>query len=160
MNIATVMEIAKRYVGEKASGSTNLCYADAVRCNDAGMPYHAAIHAMRSLAHSVGILHADYSEAWKHCGQKGEPRLPGYLWDFEGVDATKYVPQAERGLSIATMIKLWFIRTKLADWNRLTARAVTVQGFGDYWIYVLPANDALELVRIADESGHRITLMN
>jgi len=80
MNLPLVMEIAKRNLNSNASA--NLCFADAERVLARGYPVHAAIHAMKSLSHSVGILHADYAEAWKACGQADSPRLPGFLWNW------------------------------------------------------------------------------
>lgn len=76
MNLPRVMEIAEKHLSD---ASSRLCFRDAQRLQNAKQDLHACICALKSLAYSVGILHADYSTAWRAAGEAGEPMMPGFL---------------------------------------------------------------------------------
>ena len=60
IGVAYVMAQAARHsVGSSAA----LCLEDAEACYTAGDMKHAYQRALRSLSHSVGIFHPDYTEA-------------------------------------------------------------------------------------------------
>jgi hypothetical protein len=68
MNALIKTQIAVAYVMAKAAihannGSARLCVSDAQECYDKGDLEHAYRRALASMAHSVGIGHADYLEA-------------------------------------------------------------------------------------------------
>jgi hypothetical protein len=59
-----MIELAKRHIGEgEAVESAKLCLCDAVVCWKTGAYESAKRHALKSLAYSVGIFHADYQKA-------------------------------------------------------------------------------------------------
>lgn len=72
MNLAAILKIAKDNLSNESS---RLCFDNAVRLAHAGEVRLAMHAAMRSLAHSVGILHANYVFAWRATGLVGSPRL-------------------------------------------------------------------------------------
>lgn len=57
--------LARKHVGNGAAmeSSARLCLADAVALQDAGNLTDAKARAVKSLAYSVGIFHADYKRA-------------------------------------------------------------------------------------------------
>ena len=66
MTLNTLLILARKHLGTSAmDSSARLCLTDAIRLMDRDEPnYDAARHrALRSLASSVGILHADYQRA-------------------------------------------------------------------------------------------------
>ena len=67
MNTAAVIVLARKHVGNGAAmeSSARLCLADAVRLSDEGDLSNAKARALKSLAYSVGIAHADYIKAAK-----------------------------------------------------------------------------------------------
>ena len=68
-----VLALARKHLGENSSARA--CMASAVTAQNDGDLDLAARWALRSLAHSVGILHADYTSAFKAAGITGEVRL-------------------------------------------------------------------------------------
>jgi hypothetical protein len=75
MNLPAIIEIAERNVnkGEMRTSAAS-CLADAKRFANR-CEVTAARRALRSIAYSVGILHADYAEAFKLSGFPGKIRL-------------------------------------------------------------------------------------
>lgn len=67
MNVSQVIILARRHIGNGAAmdSSARLCLEDAVSLADAGELDAAKVRALKSLAYSVGILHADYKRAAK-----------------------------------------------------------------------------------------------
>ena len=67
MDANTVITLARKHVGNGATmeSSARLCLEDAVALKDAGKLDDAKRRALKSLAYSVGILHADYARAAK-----------------------------------------------------------------------------------------------
>lgn len=64
MNTDTLINLARRHaVEDKTGGSARFCLAEAVEQHAAGNYSGARRWAMKSLAHSVGVLHADYQKA-------------------------------------------------------------------------------------------------
>jgi hypothetical protein len=70
-----VLNIARQHLGNNSSARA--CMTDAIKAKDAGNLDMAARWALRSIAHSVGILHPDYSKAFRASGVQGEVRLVG-----------------------------------------------------------------------------------
>lgn len=68
-----VLTLARQHLG--TNSSARACMADAVKAHDSGDLNLAARWALRSLAHSVGILHPDYMRAFHASGVGGEVRL-------------------------------------------------------------------------------------
>lgn len=62
-----VIVLARKHVGNGAAmeSSARLCLADAVKLYDDGKHDDAKVRALKSLAYSVGIMHADYKRAAK-----------------------------------------------------------------------------------------------
>lgn len=67
MNANQVIILARKHVGNGAAmeSSARLCLTDAVALYDDGKHDDAKARALKSLAYSVGILHADYQRAAK-----------------------------------------------------------------------------------------------
>jgi hypothetical protein len=65
MNYREVVNLARKHVGNGAEmeSSARLCLSDAVECCNKGAFESAKRHAIKSLAYSVGIFHADYKRA-------------------------------------------------------------------------------------------------
>jgi len=65
MNADKVIILARKHVGNGAAmeSSARLCLSDAVALYDAGKLDDAKVRALKSLAYSVGINHADYRRA-------------------------------------------------------------------------------------------------
>lgn len=77
---AKVFALARKHLGNGSAydSSARSCMADAMRLSAyADTEHHdrAMICAMRSLAYSIGILHADYAKAFHASGIGGEVRL-------------------------------------------------------------------------------------
>ena len=62
-NTTETINLARRNLGGAMESSARLCLADAVALRDAGDLLAAKARALRSLAYSVGIMHADYRRA-------------------------------------------------------------------------------------------------
>jgi hypothetical protein len=76
MNLAAILELARKHIGKgEMVSSAQSCLADAEAWVKKENNYLAAYSGLRSLAYSVGILHADYVAAFKVSGYAGEPRL-------------------------------------------------------------------------------------
>ena len=62
MNTRGAINLARKHVGNGATmeSSARSCLADANRQYEAGDYVSAGVWALRSLAYSVGVLHADY----------------------------------------------------------------------------------------------------
>lgn len=71
-----VFALARKHLGNGSAydSSARLCMADAMRLETDDLP-RAMVCAMRSLAYSVGILHADYAKAFHASGIGGDVRL-------------------------------------------------------------------------------------
>ena len=85
MKTTTPLDLARKHVGNGAAmeSSARLCLADAVRHNDSGNLKQAEQHALKSLAYSVGLFHADYAKAWRMVHGSEFPcgsRLPWISW--------------------------------------------------------------------------------
>lgn len=66
MNSSEVLALARKHLGSGSmESSARLCLADAVSLMDKGDLKYAKLRALKSLAYSVGILHADYQRAAK-----------------------------------------------------------------------------------------------
>jgi hypothetical protein len=67
MTLDQILAAARKHVGNGAAmeSSARLCLADAVSLKDQGDFKHAKERAVKSLAYSVGIFHADYQKAAK-----------------------------------------------------------------------------------------------
>lgn len=67
MTTNQVIILARKHVHNPVAmrSSAELCLADAVRLQDEGNLNAAKARALKSLAYSVGILHADYRRACK-----------------------------------------------------------------------------------------------
>lgn len=61
-NTAALLALARKHLN---GSSARACMADAVAAQDKGDLALAERWALRSLAHSVGILHADYARAFR-----------------------------------------------------------------------------------------------
>lgn len=59
------IELARKHLNNGAvmGSSAKLCLMDALKCWDKGKYSNAHAHAVKSLAYSVGIFHADYKSA-------------------------------------------------------------------------------------------------
>ncbi len=66
MTTANVIELARKHVGTgNMVDSARVCLSDAVEMSNRGNLELAKVRAVKSLAYSVGILHADYQRAVK-----------------------------------------------------------------------------------------------
>lgn len=65
MNTDKVIILARKHVGNGAAmeSSARLCLADAVSLQAEGQLDYAKARAIKSLAYSVGVFHADYKRA-------------------------------------------------------------------------------------------------
>jgi hypothetical protein len=65
MNSQTAINLARKHVGNGAAmeSSARLCLSDAVELHDKGEFNYAKTRAVKSLAYSVGVFHADYQKA-------------------------------------------------------------------------------------------------
>lgn len=76
MNIDKLFALVRSHLGTgEMESSARSCFADAIRLRDEGDYDRAIKTALKSLAYSVGILHADYAKAWRYSGLSGEARL-------------------------------------------------------------------------------------
>lgn len=60
-----VFSIARKHLGTNQNGSDRHCMLQAIQCLDCGMLDYANRWALKSLAHSIGILSSDYARAWR-----------------------------------------------------------------------------------------------
>lgn len=65
MNTDKVIILARKHLGGTMESSARLCLSDAIELVNAGDLAGAKVRALKSLAYSVGILHADYIKAAK-----------------------------------------------------------------------------------------------
>jgi len=72
---AKVFALARKHLPLDKTANARSCMADAMRLWEEGSAERARVCALRSLAYSVGILHADYTRAFNASGINGEPRL-------------------------------------------------------------------------------------
>src|SRR5438046_6604374 len=63
MSVDQIIILARKHLG--SNSSARLCMADAVKLYDEGRLDDAKQRALRSLQHSIGILHKDYQRAAK-----------------------------------------------------------------------------------------------
>lgn len=65
MKAEQIITLARKHVGNGAAmeSSARLCLADAVKLYDEGEYCYAYDRALKSLAYSVGVFHADYRKA-------------------------------------------------------------------------------------------------
>ena len=84
-----IIQLARNHVGNGAAmeSSARLCLADAIKHSDNGQWHRANVHALKSLAYSVGIVHADYCKAWHAITGDDETRLPGWREFSDAIDA-------------------------------------------------------------------------
>ena len=68
-----VLMLARKHLGQNSSARS--CMADAINALNTGDLDLATRWALRSLAHSVGIFHADYVTAFNASGLNGGSRL-------------------------------------------------------------------------------------
>jgi hypothetical protein len=80
-NLSLIQSLARKHLGKgEMDSSARPCLADSIKSSakvemsDEDWQL-AAKWAIRSLAYSVGILHADYKRAFKAAGIEGEVRL-------------------------------------------------------------------------------------
>jgi hypothetical protein len=65
MNLDSILILARKHLGKgQMDSSARSCLADAIRLNDEGNYDGAKRNALRSIAYSVGICHADYVRAF------------------------------------------------------------------------------------------------
>jgi len=68
MNTDQVLALARKHLGKcSMESSARLCLQDAVKLKDDGELRLARERAMRSIAYSVGVFHADFKKAYKAC---------------------------------------------------------------------------------------------
>jgi hypothetical protein len=74
----TPLIIARKHVANPMpmQSSARLCLADAVRHADAGNLRQSELHALKSLAYSIGYFHADYVKAWRQVFGDAPVRFP------------------------------------------------------------------------------------
>lgn len=77
MNLPKILSLARKHVGNggAVASSARLCLTDAESAQTRGDLDAAKRWALKSIAYSVGILHADYRTAWEAAGMTGEPSL-------------------------------------------------------------------------------------
>lgn len=64
MNTHQIIIIARKHIGTGVmDSSARLCLADAIALYDAGDLASAKARALKSIAYSVGMFHADYRRA-------------------------------------------------------------------------------------------------
>ena len=80
-NVETVFSLARKHLTNNTSARA--CMEESIQAKNTGDIDKAVILALRSLAHSVGILHCDYQKAFIHSGIKGEIRLVSLTWTKE-----------------------------------------------------------------------------
>lgn len=74
-NLDKVLVLARKNLGGTMESSARACLSDAISAMNGGNHDMALRYALRSIAYSVGILHADYAKAFKASGFAGEARL-------------------------------------------------------------------------------------
>ena len=68
MNAHQTIILARKHLGTGVmDSSARLCLTDALRLHEEGHLTRAKERALKSIAYSVGILHADYKNALKPC---------------------------------------------------------------------------------------------
>jgi hypothetical protein len=75
---AKVFALARKHLPSDKTANARSCMADAMRLSswaDADKQDRAILCALRSLAYSIGILHADYARAFNAAGITGPVRL-------------------------------------------------------------------------------------
>jgi hypothetical protein len=84
-----IIQLARNHVGNGAAmeSSARLCLADAIKHSDEGNYHRANLHAIKSLAYSVGILHPDYRKAWSTVRGTEDCRLPSALDFIEAIES-------------------------------------------------------------------------
>lgn len=63
MTTQKTITLARKHLGGEMESSARLCLADAIALADAGNDAAAKARALKSLAYSVGMNHADYVRA-------------------------------------------------------------------------------------------------
>ena len=73
-----LIQLARKHVGNGAGmeSSARLCLEDAVRHYDDGNLNQANLHALKSMAYSVGLFAGDYRKAWRHVFGDAPVRFP------------------------------------------------------------------------------------
>lgn len=87
------LDLARKHVGNGSpmGSSARVCLADAVRHHDAGNLKQADLHALRSLAYSIGTMGGDYRKAWRHVFGEAPVRLPMAVDFMDARDADEAV---------------------------------------------------------------------
>lgn len=88
-----LLQLARKHVGNGAAmeSSARLCLADAVRHHDEGNLKQAELHALRSMAYSIGTMGGDYRKAWKHVFGDAPVRLPKAVDFLDALEADESV---------------------------------------------------------------------
>jgi hypothetical protein len=89
-----IIQVARKHVGNGASmeSSARLCLADAIRHHDDGNWHRADMHAIKSLAYSVGTMHSDYRKAWAKIRGDEPARVPSALDFIEAIESDENAP--------------------------------------------------------------------
>jgi hypothetical protein len=84
-----LIQLARKHIGNGAAmeSSSRLCLADSIRHSDAGNYHQSGMHAVRSLAYSVGICHPDYRKAWAFIRGTEEPKVPSAMEFIEAIES-------------------------------------------------------------------------
>jgi hypothetical protein len=64
MNVEDTIQLAGKHASDNADGSDRFCLLQATKLQDEGRVELARTWALRSLAHSIGIFHPDYKQAF------------------------------------------------------------------------------------------------
>lgn len=75
---AKVFALARKHLPMDSTANARTCLADAIRLSSYADTEHrerAVLCAIKSLAYSIGILHADYTRAFNASGITGPVRL-------------------------------------------------------------------------------------
>lgn len=89
-----LIQTARKHVGNGAvmESSARLCLADAIRHYDGGNWHRSDVHALKSLAYSVGIAHADYQKAWAKVRGSEPSRIPSAIDFMDAIEADENAP--------------------------------------------------------------------
>lgn len=89
-----IIQTARNHIGNGApmESSARLCLADAIRHHDDGNWHRADMHALKSLAYSIGIAHPDYRKAWAKVRGEESARIPSALDFIEAIESDENAP--------------------------------------------------------------------
>lgn len=74
-DVTLCLTLARRHLNADKTTNARTCMAQAITAQNMGNPGIACRRALRSIAHSVGILHSDYARAFKASGIEGDVRF-------------------------------------------------------------------------------------